>query len=61
MHRYRGLFRQLGAFARHQFSADYTISMLGFDFRQGQVYFLTGVRTGSLRYLVLELKNFTMS
>jgi DNA helicase-2/ATP-dependent DNA helicase PcrA len=36
MRRYRRPFRQLGAFARHQFSADYTISMLGFDFRQGQ-------------------------
>ena len=34
MRRYRGLFRPLGAFSRHQFSADYTISMFGFDFRQ---------------------------
>jgi len=25
-----------GAFSRHQFSADYTISMFEFDFRQGQ-------------------------
>ena len=33
--RYRGLFRPLGAFTRAQFSADYTISMFGFDFRQG--------------------------
>jgi hypothetical protein len=30
------LFRQQGAFFQHQFSADYTISMFGFDFRQGQ-------------------------
>jgi hypothetical protein len=36
MHRYRGLFRLKGEFTQHQFSADYTISMLGFDFRQGQ-------------------------
>jgi hypothetical protein len=34
-HRYRGLFRLRDEFARHQFSADYTISMLGFDFRHG--------------------------
>jgi hypothetical protein len=26
-----------GAFCRRQFSADYTITMFGFDFRQGQV------------------------
>ena|SRR3981189_37330 len=29
-------FRPLGAFCRHQFLADYTINMFGFDFRQGQ-------------------------
>src|SRR5450631_4596389 len=34
MRQYRGLFRPLGAFTRHQFSADYTITMSGFDFRQ---------------------------
>ena len=34
--RSRDLFRRLGAFSRHQFSADYTIGMFGFDFRQGQ-------------------------
>ena len=32
----RVLFRLSGAFSRRQFSADYTISMFGFDFRQGQ-------------------------
>jgi hypothetical protein len=37
MRRYRGLFRPLGAFTRAQFSADYTISMFGFNLRQGQV------------------------
>src|SRR5580704_1256186 len=37
MRRYHGLFRPSGTFFRHQFSADYTISMFGFDFRQGQV------------------------
>ena len=31
-----GLFRLPGAFSRHEFSADYTTSMIGFDFRQGQ-------------------------
>ena len=31
-----GLFRLSGAFSRHQFSAHYTVSMFGFDFRQGQ-------------------------
>jgi hypothetical protein len=31
-----GLFRLPGAFSRHEFSADYTISMFGFNFRQGQ-------------------------
>src|SRR3984893_7966409 len=36
MRRYHGLFRPSGTFFRHQFSADYTISMFGFDFRQGQ-------------------------
>jgi hypothetical protein len=36
MHRYHGLFRHSGAFFQHQFSADYTISTFGFDFRQGQ-------------------------
>jgi hypothetical protein len=32
-----GLFRPSDAFFRLQFSADYTITMFGFDFRQGQV------------------------
>jgi hypothetical protein len=36
MHRYRGPFRLSGAFSRYPFSADYTISMFGIDFRQGQ-------------------------
>jgi hypothetical protein len=36
MRLYRGLFRPLGAFTRAQFSADYTISMFGFNLRQGQ-------------------------
>jgi hypothetical protein len=34
MRRYRGLFRPSGAFSRHQFLPDYTISTFGFDFRQ---------------------------
>jgi hypothetical protein len=37
MRQYRGLFRPLGAFTRHQFSADYTMTISGFDFRQRQV------------------------
>jgi hypothetical protein len=37
MRRYRGLFRPLGAFTRAQFSADYTISMFGFNLRQGHL------------------------
>ena len=37
MCRYRGLFRPSGAFSRHPCSADYTIPMFGFDFRQGQL------------------------
>ena len=37
MRRCHGLFRPSGAFSRHQFSADYTITMFGFDFRHGQV------------------------
>jgi 2,4-dienoyl-CoA reductase-like NADH-dependent reductase (Old Yellow Enzyme family) len=39
-------------FSRHQFSADYTISMLGFDFRQGQQAMsalFTPYRLGSLK------------
>jgi hypothetical protein len=36
MRRCRGLFRLLGTFSRHQFSADYTITMFRFDFREGQ-------------------------
>jgi NADH:flavin oxidoreductase / NADH oxidase family len=36
MRRCRGLFRLSGAFCRRQFSADYTINMFEFDFRQGQ-------------------------
>ena len=36
MRRCRGLFRPSDAFFRLQFSADYTITMFGFDFRQGQ-------------------------
>src|ERR1700730_5871133 len=35
MRRYHGLFRPSGTFFRHQFSADYTISMFGFDFLTG--------------------------
>jgi hypothetical protein len=38
--RNRGLFRLSGAFSQNLFSADsadYTITMFGFDFRQGQV------------------------
>ena len=31
-----GQLRLSGAFSRHQFSGDYTISMFGFNFRQGQ-------------------------
>jgi hypothetical protein len=42
MRQYHGLFRLSGAFFRLQFSADYTISMFGFDLRQGQI------RTGRL-------------
>ena len=37
MRRCRGLFRPSDAFFRLQFSADYTITMFGFDFRQGHV------------------------
>jgi hypothetical protein len=44
MRRYRGLFRPSGAFFQHPFSADYTISMFGFDFRQGQLHRLAGKR-----------------
>ena len=36
MRRCRGLFRPSDASFRLQFSADYTITMFGFDFRQGQ-------------------------
>src|SRR5271169_2343560 len=36
MRRYRGPFRLSDAFCRRQFSADYTIIMFGFDFRQAQ-------------------------
>ena len=36
MRRCRGLFRPSDAFFRLQFSADYTITMFGVDFRQGQ-------------------------
>jgi hypothetical protein len=36
MRRCRGLFRLSGAFCRRQFSADYIITMFGFDFRQEQ-------------------------
>jgi hypothetical protein len=39
MRRYDGMFRLPGAFSRHEFSADYTISMFGFDFPTG-----TGVK-----------------
>src|SRR5262249_40118733 len=35
MRPYHGLLRPLGAFTQAQFSADYTISMPGFDLRQG--------------------------
>jgi hypothetical protein len=36
MRRYDGMFRLPGAFFRHEFSADYTISMIGFDFRSAE-------------------------
>jgi hypothetical protein len=36
MHGYHGLFRPSRGFFRHQFSADYTISTFGFDFRHRQ-------------------------
>jgi hypothetical protein len=36
----KGLFGPSGAFSQHQFSVDYTITMFGFDFRQGQAYVL---------------------
>ena len=32
-----GYSNRSGAFSRHQFSADCTITIFGFDFRQGQV------------------------
>src|SRR5208337_3813465 len=35
---YHGLFRPSGAFFRLQFSADYTITTFGFDFRHGQAF-----------------------
>jgi hypothetical protein len=38
IHRYRGLFRPLGAFMRTQFSADYIIGTFGFDLRQGHAH-----------------------
>jgi hypothetical protein len=41
MRRCRVLFRLSDAFSRRQFSADYTISMFGFDFRQGQCLWQT--------------------
>ena len=60
MHRSRALFRPLGSFTRHQFSADYTIGMLGFDLPRdsstlaqrrdrcfpGEVHDFPDVRTG---------------
>ena len=36
MRQSHGLFRPSDAFFQFQFSADYTINMFGFDFRQGQ-------------------------
>src|ERR1019366_7039113 len=36
MRRSHGPFRPSGVFFRLQFSADYTITMFGFDFRHGQ-------------------------
>jgi hypothetical protein len=36
MRRYRGLFRPRDAFVRAQFSADYIITMFGFNLRSGQ-------------------------
>jgi len=39
MRPYRELLGLSGAFSRHQLSADYTISIFGFDFRQGQEVF----------------------
>jgi len=42
--RCRGLFRPSDAFFRLQFSADYTITMFGFDFRQGHAAVLEEFR-----------------
>ena len=53
MRRYHGPFRPSGAFYRHQFSADYTISMFGFDFRQGQVAAIADL--GHHRWLRLKV------
>src|SRR5450631_2010368 len=45
MRRCRGLFKPSGAFSRHRFSADYIITMFGFDFRQGQgAAFMSGTK-----------------
>ena len=49
MRRSHGLFRQSDAFFRLQFSADYTITMFGFDFRQGQAM-VNGNLRQRLRY-----------
>ena len=38
MRQSHGPFRWSDAFCRHQFLADYTTNMFGFDFRQGHVY-----------------------
>jgi hypothetical protein len=48
MHLFRGLFSPAERFLRHQFSADYTISMFGFRFRQGQgfAFFFVGPTDG---------------
>ena len=54
MRRYRGPFRLWGAFCRHQFSADYTISMFEFDFRQGHAHDGMPVSRKSLDFLNLS-------
>jgi hypothetical protein len=53
MRRSHGLFRQSDAFFRLQFSADYTITMFGFDFRQGQGQLADAARKKRHRLKVL--------
>ena len=49
------LFRPSGAFCRYQFLADYTISMFGFYFRQGQADRLIGHIDASLGEHILDV------